>query len=172
MTNVFVGHRGGDKISGEWADIPLSSFKGSGDLVLTCARIDGIDTLRQFHQTGGFSGTVFFNNHIKFESKIVRGDCEATPVIILVHDGRAQWRADAFSHSRDLFGFDGGGTGDVFVVNAIHLEDQAGNILFTFPKFVSKELQNSSPRIGWVVDLSFPSNIFKSIRGAQISSSC
>lgn len=170
FSNVFVGHHGGDTISGRWADTPMGSFKGSGDLEFRCLRINGIDTINMIHQTGGFSGTVFVKHHIKNEpQRIVRGDCEAFHTLILFHDGKALWRAvNAFSHSSDF-----GLTGDVFVVKGIQLKDQAGTVLFTIPKFVSPELQGEFTHGDlWAQELSFPPNIFDSIRSWTVLASC
>jgi hypothetical protein len=54
FSNVFIGQREGDRITGTWADVPKAATQGSGRLELT---VDRAGTLLAADQTGGFGGT-------------------------------------------------------------------------------------------------------------------
>jgi hypothetical protein len=57
FVNVFFGHRSGDSIKGEWADVPLGVNKGYGGLTLLCSQNLHNYVLTKTAGTGGFGGT-------------------------------------------------------------------------------------------------------------------
>jgi hypothetical protein len=59
FSNVFHGVRDGDRITGEWADIPMGRTMAHGEITLDCTQEGGIDKLERYSETGGFGGSEF-----------------------------------------------------------------------------------------------------------------
>ncbi|MFJ8354083.1 hypothetical protein ACIQ69_11930 [Bacillus paramycoides] len=59
FTNVFSGNHGvgGQWIDGHWSDVPRGRILSSGDLSLDVS--SDFRTLKKYHQTGGFAGSVW-----------------------------------------------------------------------------------------------------------------
>ena len=57
FVNVFFGQRSGDSIKGNWADVPLGTSMGHGDLALLCSQNAHNYVLTKTAASGGFGGS-------------------------------------------------------------------------------------------------------------------
>lgn len=175
FSNVFFGKMVSDtRISGPWADVPMSATQSNGEMSLNCDIINGVPTLTQASATGGFGGTVFTKDHKVWTfSRIQSGDCEMFPSsLIIFSDGKAKFLGHAWTTGgTDIFG---NRPSDAWIVSGLNLRDSANNVLFTFPKFSSKTLpmdvdflkgheNDPNPRMTFVADLLYPANLFNSV---------